>query len=474
MAGNDKHTPKVKTCTLYVDGMHCQSCEVLIERKLLKQEGVKAADVSLQGRTVEITYAGSGAPDPELLSDQFADLGYRFSRKKFAYDAPFIRLKNGRVLINSAKTGQAFQLAAIVVSLLIAFLMFERLQLGQFVSVDSSSALPAFFVLGLVAGLSSCAALIGGLLLSLIKQWNEQYIDAETTAERAIPHWLFHAGRLIGFTLLGGLLGLAGEAVSLNNATFFAVLTVVVSIIMFILALQMLGVTWAQKLTLRAPKSLTRFAADESNFTGRWMPFAVGAGTFFLPCGFTLIAQTVALTSGSFMQGALIMLMFALGTFPTLLGISFGGLVLNRKPQLTAKFNMVAGLVVIFFALYNINGQLNVLGLPSLSDIQVTSTVEEVPLEPVDGVQVLNFTAQGFEYIPEGTTTLTAGVPAKLVVNNKGIQGCGAFMAANGLIDNFYALKPGINEIDLGVPVKGTYKLTCSMGMVRPITITVI
>jgi copper chaperone CopZ len=27
---------KIKDCTLYVDGMHCASCEVLIEKKLLK------------------------------------------------------------------------------------------------------------------------------------------------------------------------------------------------------------------------------------------------------------------------------------------------------------------------------------------------------------------------------------------------------------------------------------------------------
>jgi len=36
------------------------------------------------------------------------------------------------------------------------------------------------------------------------------------------------------------------------------------------------------------------------------------------------------------------------------------------------------------------------------------------------------------------------------------------------------ALEPGNNVIDIGTPKKGKYKLTCSMGMVRPVTINVI
>ena len=83
-------------------------------------------------------------------------------------------------------------------------------------------------------------------------------------------------------------------------------------------------------------------------------------------------------------------------------------------------------------------------------------------------------TAKGFEYIPTSSMTITAGVPTKLIVDNQGIQGCGAFMAANGLIENFVSLDRGINEINLGNPQKGTYKLTCSMGMVRPVTINVV
>lgn len=473
-----KNKNKLATTTLFVDGMHCASCEILIEKKLLDEDSIELVDASLSENKVRIVHEPGMLPSLNKINGLVNDLGYKFSKKKIKKDnTPAFQLKNGQLSINPTKAKALFRTILLVISFLIAFFVFENMQLGQYVSVDENSALPAFFALGLVAGLSSCAALIGGLLLSMIKQWNEIYIATDNTNDKAKPHILFHVGRLISFALFGGVLGLLGETVSLSDPVVFAILTVLVSLMMLVLALQMLGVEWAQKFKFTMPKSVTKFAANEDNFQGKYMPFLVGAFTFILPCGFTLIAQTIALTSGSFITGALIMLFFALGTLPTLVAISLSGLKFNSKPHLTAKFNIVAGLLIVFFALYNINGQLNVLGLPSLSDISLgggQEVVEGTVEVNAKGQQVLNVTAKGFEYIPTSSMQIKAGVPTKLIVDNQGIQGCGSFMAANGLINGYVALKAGVNEIDLGKPQAGVYKLTCTMGMVRPITIEVI
>ncbi|MDQ6984921.1 MAG: sulfite exporter TauE/SafE family protein [Candidatus Dojkabacteria bacterium] len=475
MSKKNKPNNQVTNCTLYVEGMHCASCEILIERKLLKQDGIDSVDASLKGGRVDIKYVGTEKPNLEGLNKDFKSLGYKFSDKQFKRDiTPAISFKNGGLSINPKKFKNYLRLIIISVSLLVAFYFFQELKLGQYVSVDSKSALPAFLFLGLAAGFSSCAALVGGLLLSMSKQWNEIYIDKDSNREKAEPHMLFHLGRITSFTILGGVLGLLGEKISLDNLAVFATITIIVSIIMFILAMQMLGVDKFQRFKFTAPKSLTRFASDETNFKGRYMPFLLGSLTFLLPCGFTLIAQAIALTSGDFIRGAAIMLMFALGTFVPLMMISFSGVAFNSKPHLTAKFNIVAGLVIIFFAIYNINGQLNVLGLDSLNDIFSSSEQGEVVTANEEGVQIINITAKGFEYIPTSSTTIKAGVPTKIIVDNQGIQGCAYFMAANGLIDNYVSLNKGITEIDLGEPNKGQYKLTCSMGMVKPVDIFVI
>lgn len=477
-----KTSDKLKSCTLYVEGMHCDSCEILIEKQLLKQENVQAADASLHQHKVEIQYTGE-APNVSTINTQLKKWGYSLSDKKIKTQKPrLFYFEKGELQVNTSVLISRLKVLAVVASFLIGFWLFERLQLGQVVSVDANSTLPAFFVLGIVAGLSSCAALVGGLLLSMVKQWNELYIDADSNLEKFTPHTLFHLGRIAGFAVLGGILGLIGESISFNNAIVFAVLTVVVSAIMVLLALQMLGVSWALQFRLTLPKPLARVVTSEQNFKGRYMPFGVGLATFFLPCGFTLVAQTLALASGSFARGALIMFLFSLGTFLPLAAISLGGVLFNSRPVLTAKFNIIAGVIILFFAVYNINGQLNVLGLPSLSDlgqVQLGSQRQQQAdlnvLAPNEqGEQVLRLVAKGFEYIPTTTMVIRAGLPTKLIVDNQGILGCGSVLYASGLTSKFVNLKRGNNEIDFGRPQAGVYKITCSMGMVQPVTVQVV
>lgn len=62
------------------------------------------------------------------------------------------------------------------------------------------------FLIGLVASVSSCLAVVGGLVLSLSAKTSQD--DAKKSRRSII---LFHSGRVIGFSLLGGVLGLVGK-----------------------------------------------------------------------------------------------------------------------------------------------------------------------------------------------------------------------------------------------------------------------
>lgn len=449
---------------LYVQGMHCAACEVMIERALIKKKGVATVDASLKDNAIDLRYTNESEVSIETLNKEFKDEGYTFSTEK---------VESTRSIADNAQL-----IIGTVCAIFLTILMMKIFDVGgmsQYNSVDASSSLIAFLILGVVAGLSSCAALVGGLLLSMTKQWNELVPNA-SSAKRSVPHILFHAGRIVAFTFFGGLLGLLGNVITFNSVTLYAILIIVISAVMIVLGCQMIGVRWAQNFSIAAPKFLTRYIADESNFTAKYMPFVLGAGTFFLPCGFTLIAQGVALTTGSFIGGAMIMLFFAFGTLPILLGISFSGVFFNSNASLSMRFNVIAGVLVLLFGIYNINAQLNVLGLPSLSDVGGSSQntiVEEIEVPSVQGMQELRITADEFEYIPTSSTTLKAGVPTTLIIDNKGAVGCAQFMAARGLLDEWIDLKPGENIV-MFTPEKGTYKLTCTMGMVDPITITVV
>ena len=283
-----------------------------------------------------------------------------------------------------------------------------------------------------MAGVSSCAALVGGIVLSMSRQWAAAYADRGSSLQRSEPHLLFNTGRLIGFAVLGAVLGAIGGRLQLS-LTVSSLLVILISILMIFLGLEMLGVTRPGTGRLIAPRALTRYIADESNFRGRYMPFVLGALTFFLPCGFTFTVQSLALLSGSPVQGALMMGAFALGTLPMLLAIGLSSARLMSNPLTSSYFVKAAGVLVLIFALYNINSQLNVLGMASLSDLglsggPVASASRGAgggPALPafVDGVQVIRMDASAYGYRPRWFR-VQAGLPVRWEIADKGTSGC--------------------------------------------------
>jgi len=462
----------------YISGMHCASCELLIEKRVLKEPGVKSVDASVGNGTLRIEYDGK-EPKIKDLNKWFKSDGYTFSetmQEKKRELLFYVREGERGVRVNKKLLKKKITTLAKVAAVFFVLYLIEKTGAASYVSVSDNSSLGVFFAFGLVAGLSSCAALVGGVLLSLTKGWNDRYGYDASTKKKMTPHVYFHSGRIFAYILLGGVLGAIGKAVSFENVTMYAAITILVSLIMLLIGLQMAGVRWAERFQVRMPKFITRRVAGNDKSEGNQLPFAIGAGTILLPCGFTLIAQGIALTSGSAVRGALMMLMFVLGTMIPLLFIGLASVQGSKNPKKGRTFSFYAGVVLVIFALYNVNGQMNVLGYPSMSDVFAKSAESQPATGSsinTNGEQVVGLVAKGFRYALTSPSTIQAGVPTKLVVDNQGIQGCGAFLAARGLINGFVDLRAGENIIDLGNPKKGTYKITCSMGMVPPVTLRV-
>ena len=112
------------------------------------------------------------------------------------------------------------------------------------------------------------------------------------------------------------------------------------------------------------PAGLSRHVVRGSRHDHYLAPVLVGIGTFFLPCGFTQSMQLYALSTGSFMQGAMTMSVFALGTFPMLALLSFGSLNIAHKPW-KGIFFKTAGIIVIMLALLNLTNALATAGIIS-------------------------------------------------------------------------------------------------------------
>ena len=446
-----------------VDGTHCVSCEILIEKKLLEEvSNIKSVDVSSAKGQVVVAYEGD-RPNPNRLSKMFAKENYKFS--DFVSQEPLAPLGDNKKNspINSTLIG--FNIAIFII---IGFLILQKIGIADFLSISSGSSIATFFGFGVLAGISSCMALVGGLVLSMSKQWQGLYSEQDSVAKRFQPHIIFNAGRVISYAFLGGILGLIGSQLKISF-TFTAFLTIGVSFLMIVLGMQMLGVKAFRKFQVTAPKSAILYIANENNFQGKYMPFLMGALTFFLPCGFTITVQGLALLSGNFFQGALMTGAFALGTAPSLLFVGLSSVKFSSKPHLAEKFSKVAGFLVLFFALFNISNQMNVLGFTGFDGLfnQDTQIVSEKDFPPIiNGKQVIKMNASARGYSPN-YFKVKVGVPVKWEITDTGTSGCTNAVISKSLFEEAIELTKGQVAIKEFTPQKiGKHRFSCWMGMV--------
>lgn len=207
------------------------------------------------------------------------------------------------------------------------------------------------FIIGLMASVSSCLAVVGGLILSLSAK------IAEEDKYNKKPFYLFHVGRLLGFAILGGLLGVMGKAIGISFISV-SVLGIIASVVMIVLGLNLVGLL--NKKTLKLPSGIFNLFRRVEHQT--FAPLLLGVGTFFLPCGFTQSMQVVSLSSGTFTGGMLTMFSFALGTLPMLVLLSFGSSSFADSKYASLFFKS-SGVVVIGLGLFAFVSGLVGLGL---------------------------------------------------------------------------------------------------------------
>lgn len=317
----------------YVHGMHCSTCEILIEDKLLQVSGLNKAKVSL--KTNKVFICSDKEISPEELSKYVEEHGYKISDSIEAASK-----------INYRELSIGF---AIAVSIFSVFLLLQKLGLVNLVNPEKVT-LPFVFLIGIIASLSTCMAVVGGLVLSLSSSFAK---DKNYT-----PLISFHLGRVIGFFVLGGLIGLLGSAFILNSTAYF-VMDTVLFIVMVIMGLNLLDIFRFTKMAqIKLPKNLSKHVLKLQNQKGILPAALMGAATFILPCGFTQSMQIYSLTTANFIQGALTMFAFSLGTLPVLSLISFASVKIKSK-----VFFSTAGFLILMFALFNFLTGLSGLGL---------------------------------------------------------------------------------------------------------------
>ncbi len=302
---------------------------------------ITKAQSDLVSETVEIT-GEFGEKEPTSIAEELSVLlqphGYTLSVEKPA-----------------AKSSRKDFLLAFPIALgfIMAFVLLQKTGFVNLIDASNVSYGTAFLI-GIIASLSTCMAVVGGLVLSLSASFAQE-------GDKWRPQALFHVGRLVSFFLLGGVIGSLGARFTLNTSGIF-ILSFVVGIVMLILGINLLNIfPWAKKLQPSMPKFFSRHALEVTKLNHALTPLLIGTATFFLPCGFTQSMQIYTLGTGSFLTGAFTMFAFALGTLPVLALISFSSFSIQESKQ-AGVFFKTAGLIVIAFALFNLINSLVVIG----------------------------------------------------------------------------------------------------------------
>ncbi|MDO8584103.1 MAG: sulfite exporter TauE/SafE family protein [bacterium] len=442
----------MKQLILPIRGMHCHSCELLIEEKLKDVKGVKSVTVSERKACAEIHYE-EHAPNHDELSRAVSDAGYSVGQREIL---PWL----------SRHTDDYKRLGFAALVLLGLYYLLRSFGVFDISLQTQNMTLPFALVVGLIAGVSTCMALVGGLIAGISARHSELHPEA-TPGQKFRPHLSFNAGRIIGYAVLGGLLGSLGSVLRLSPFSL-ALLTLAVGIVMVTLGLKLTGVSpRLARTTISLPSWIGKrlgIKKETKEYSHRGA-FVSGALTFFLPCGFTQAMQIYAVSTGQFWLGAAAMGLFAIGTAPALIGI--GGLTSVMKGAAAKRFYAVIGLAVFLFGFAGIRNGLALSGIwtPEVSSPSATQRTTSPAVETKNGVQVVRMTQKANGYVPN-RFTIRAGIPVRWIITSEADYSCAAsiYLSAYGIRRD---LTRGENIIEFTPTKTGTLPFSCSMGMYR-------
>ena len=266
-----------------IEGIHCNHCIDVITNSLLKNKDIK--EVKIKNNIAHIAYVN------KLTNKEIINIIKRidyFTKEEYISD----NLKS----IDSKIKLKEF---IIIVVILFAFWFLINKLFGYNIfnvipSIDSSITYGMLFVTGILTSIH-CISMCGAInLIAIVDSKNKNY-------KRPI---LYNLGRVVSYTIIGGLVGLLGSIVALNS-TINGIIILLASLIMMILmSFNMLGI-----IEFRLPFINKIRLKNKSRNS-----FIIGLLNGLMPCGPLQAMQVYSLSTGSFVKGALSMLLFNINT----------------------------------------------------------------------------------------------------------------------------------------------------------------
>lgn len=472
---------------LKTKGMHCRSCEKIIEKTALSIEGVESAQSDFVSEELTVKFDESKTNINEIIKainskgydchcttvepkEQFNENEkIKIEQQEVAKSIEPEQINDQDYYHLTLKNSKYFLIAGALLFLLGLFWIIKYSFNFSLPEITPGMGLALIFVVGILTSFH-CIGMCGGFVLSYTTK--EAMNKNQNKKSKFLSHLKYGAGKTITYVMLGALFGLLGSFITFTPALkgFAALLA---GLFLIIYGLNMLNVfPWLRKLQFRGPKFLDK--VNNNAIKTRKSPFVIGLlNGLMIACGPLQAMLIYAAGTGSVVQGAVSMLVFGLGTLPLMLG--FGSIATIIGSKFTHKILKVSAVIVIILGIVMVNRGLTLTGagydLNTLitsvkaSGNGVTGAAIGVDTTIKEGYQEIRMDVLRTGWKPN-KFVLKKGVPVKWIINGKEITGCNNAIQVPKLNLDF-DIKPGEQIIEFTPTEEGIIPWSCWMGMLR-------
>lgn len=176
---------------------------------------------------------------------------------------------------------------------------------------------------------------------------------------------LYQFGRILTYSFLGLLLGLAGRRIYLTGyQQWFSIITgslFIIAAILYFLGRKTTSLRFTLPFYVSVQKIIAKLLRSSNKYGGFLL---VGMANGLLPCGMVYIALASVLTFNTVQESVVFMAMFGAGTFPAMMMASYAAQVLKKDirfslQKLVPVFISIMGIILILRGLN--------LGIPFIS-----------------------------------------------------------------------------------------------------------
>lgn len=407
-----------------IDGITCTNCEDTIRKKLLQNKNIK--EISFNKNICLIKYKGK--INLNKIIDDICGLDY------------FTCENHIKENINDLKNIRIHEFILISILILITFLIIYKVFGYNIFNVipviDSNISYGMLFFIGIFTSIH-CISMCGAINI------------IATKSKKGIKNIiLYNFGRVLSYTILGGIAGLIGSVFKFSEI-LSGIIILLAAIIMLIMSLSMLGICNLKNIKLLKNKIHSRNS------------FVIGLLNGLMPCGPLQAMQLYALSTSNFIYGALSMLLFGLGTVPLMFFSSF--IFNNLKGKKKILLNKTSAVLIFILSLGMIFRGISTLGFNITNLFKNYGNYEKSIIYKKYQEVNIDLSYDGYEDI-----IVQKGIKVRLVINvsKKYLTGCN-----NEVVISEYGIRKklveGKNIIEFMPKKEGVFTMNCWMNMLN-------